>query len=204
MGKNKLVAWNAACVKVDPIENATLKGGRYVGQQDRVRAEAWEHQYIWARYCVNSTISDALFDKDASRALTHRRIGQAVRSDTGAATRSPRLTIGRGRQHRGGEGYGVSLRRGERNSVVSHCDIEKCRHSIELWSTTDGCIVEWNTVRDDTSSSLDTHGSWNRGVIIRNNTISNDGSCCRPISVISPMRSGSATTASGSTRTSRS
>jgi uncharacterized protein (TIGR02217 family) len=180
LGKNKLTAWNAACVKVDPIENATLKGGRYVGQQDGSAAEAWEHQYIWARYCVNSTISDALFDKDAGRALTHRRIGQAVRSDTGAGNTITRLTIGRGGSIEAGEGYGVSLRRGERNSVVSHCDIEKCRHSIELWSTTDGCIVEWNTVRDDTSSSLDTHGSWNKGVIIRNNTISNDGLLLSP------------------------
>ena len=165
LGKNKLTAWNAACVKVDPITNATLRGGQYVGQQDGAAAEAWEHQYIWARYCVNCTISDAMFDKDPVRALTHRRIGQAVRSDTGVGNLITRLTIGRGGSIEAGEGYGVSLRRGERRSVVSYNDIEKCRHSIELWSTTEGCIVEHNSVRNDTSSSLDTHGSWNKGVI---------------------------------------
>lgn len=121
-----------------------------------------------------------MFDKDPARALTHRRIGQAVRSDTGAGNTITRLTIGRGGSIEAGEGYGVSLRRGERRSVVSYNDIEKCRHSIELWSTTEGCIVEHNTVRNDTSSSLDTHGSWNKGVIIRNNTISNDGLLLSP------------------------
>ncbi len=180
LGKNKLTAWNAACVLVDPIANATIKGGQFVGQEDGSAAEAWEHQYIWARYCVGCTISDATFDKDPARALTHRRIGQAVRSDIGVANLITRLTIGQGGSIEAGEGYGVSLRRGERKTTVSYADIEKCRHSIELWSTTAGCIVEHNTVRNDTSSSLDTHGSWNKGVIIRNNTISNDGALLSP------------------------
>ncbi len=180
LGKNKLTSWNAACVKIDPIENATIKGGQFLGQEDGSSAEAWEHQYIWARYCVGCSISDAAFDTDPARALSHRRIGQAVRSDTGAGNLITRLTIAQGGSIAAGEGYGVSLRRGERNTIVSHSDIEKCRHSIELWSTTAGCIVEHNTVRNDSSSSLDTHGSWNKGVVIRNNTISNDGLLLSP------------------------
>lgn len=180
LGKNKLTAWNAACVKIDPIEGVTLKGGHFEGYEDGSAAEAWEHQYVWARYCIGCTISDASFDKDPARPLAQRRIGQAVRSDTGAGNLVTRLTIGQGCSIEAGEGYGVSLRRGERNSVVSHNDIEKCRHSVELWSTTAGCIVEHNTVRNDTSSSLDTHGSWNKGVIIRNNVISNDGLLLSP------------------------
>lgn len=163
LGKNKLTAWNAACVKIDPIENATIKGGQFLGQEEGSSAEAWEHQYIWARYCVGCSISDAQFDTDPARNLAVRRIGQAVRSDTGAGNLITRLTIAQGGSIAAGEGYGVSLRRGERNTIVSHNDIEKCRHSIELWSTTAGCIVEHNNVRNDTSSSLDTHGSWNKG-----------------------------------------
>ncbi|MCC5993895.1 MAG: TIGR02217 family protein [Rhodobacteraceae bacterium] len=180
LGKNKLVAWNAACVKIDPIEAATIRGGRFVGQEEHGGANAWEHQYLWARYCVGCTISDAQFDTDPARGPAQRRIGQAVRCDTGAANLITGLTIGQGGSVLAGEGYGVSLRRGERNTIVSHSDIEKCRHSVELWSTTAGCIVEHNIVRDDSSSSLDTHGSWNKGVIIRHNTISNDGLLLSP------------------------
>lgn len=175
LGKNKLTAWNAACVKVEPIANATVRGGRWAGYDDGSAALPWQHQYIWGRYCVNCVFTAAEFDKESGRSLAFRRMGQAVRSDTGSGNQVSGNYIGQAGGIDAGEGYGVSLRRGERGSVVSGNDIEKCRHSIELWSTTAGCVVDGNTVRDDTSSSLDTHGSWNKGVIIRNNTISNSG-----------------------------
>lgn len=180
LGKNKLTAWNAACVRVDPIENATILGGIFVGFEPHAGANPWDHQYIWARYCAGCTISGLTADKDPARDLDHRRMGQAIRSDTGAANRLLANTIGQGAGIAAGEAYGISLRRGERNSVVGQNDIEKCRHSVELWGTTAGCIVEGNTARNDTSSSLDTHGSWNKGVIIRDNLISNDGSLHSP------------------------
>lgn len=179
IGKNKLLEWGAACVKIDPIENVSVRGGIWEGYEDHGSVEAWQHQYVWARYCVQTEIGFARFDTDG-RSLTRRRIGQAVRSDTGWGNLITKNIIAQGGSYTEGQGYGISLRRGERMSFVSFNEIERCRHSVEFWSTSGGCVAEDNTIRNGTSSDLDTHGSWNTGITIRRNHFSNDGAVLSP------------------------
>ncbi|WP_370639390.1 right-handed parallel beta-helix repeat-containing protein [Cognatishimia sp. F0-27] len=174
LGKNKLVAWQAFAFKVDPVENFILKGGSFVGAKAHGSASAWDHQYIWCRFMVGSTIRDASFDMDPAKTTDFRRTGQAVRFDTGDGNVMDNLTIGRPGSIDAGEGYGVSFRKGERNSVVRNSYLEGCRHSIEFWSSSGGCIAEDNHCADDTSSSIDTHGNWNTGIIIRRNLVTRD------------------------------
>jgi hypothetical protein len=102
-------------------------------------------------------------------------MGQAIRFDTGDGNIATNNTIGSGGGIEAGEAYGISLRLGERNSIMSFNTITGCRHSIEFWSTSGGCIAEDNILSEDTSSSLDTHGAWNTGVILRRNTITRTG-----------------------------
>nr|WP_306372505.1 right-handed parallel beta-helix repeat-containing protein [Roseisalinus antarcticus] len=174
LGKNKLVAWQAFAFKVDPIEDFTLIGGSFVGAKAHGSAAAWDHQYIWCRFMVNSLIRDCAFDTDPTKTTNLRRTGQAVRFDTGDGNVMDNLTIGRPGSISAGEGYGVSFRKGERNSVIRNSYIEGCRHSIEFWSSSGGCIAEDNHCAHDTSSSIDTHGNWNTGIIIRRNLVTRD------------------------------
>ncbi len=174
LGKNKLTAWNAAAVKVDPIDGLTLQGGRFEGFDPHDGADPWEHQYVWARYCIDSIVRDYRADM-GDRPLSVRRMGQAVRLDTGFGNRVFGGEVGRAGGIEAGEGYGVSLRRGERFTVVAAERYDRARHSVELWSTSGGCVVERNEADNDTSSSLDTHGSWNTDVTIRRNLVTNDG-----------------------------
>ncbi len=174
LGKNKLVAWQAFAFKVDPVEGFTLMGGSFVGAKAHGSAAAWDHQYIWCRFMVNSTIRDCAFDTDPTKTTNFRRTGQAVRFDTGDGNVMDNLTIGRPGSIDAGEGYGVSFRKGERNSVIRNSYLEGCRHSIEFWSSSGGCVAEDNHCADDTSSSIDTHGNWNTGIIIRRNLLTRD------------------------------
>ncbi|MGQ0565596.1 MAG: right-handed parallel beta-helix repeat-containing protein [Gemmobacter sp.] len=173
LGKNKLVRWNACAVKVDPIQGARVVGGQWRGFQSNSGADPWVHQYIWARYCVGCTFEGGEFDKftTAEEPLNVRRMGQAIRLDSGDANLVKTTKVGPGGSIEAGFAYGISMRLGERNSTVRECEITGCRHSIELWSTSGGVIIEENLCLDDTSSSLDTHGSWNVGAIIRRNTV---------------------------------
>lgn len=173
LAKNKLTRWNACAVKVDPIEGASVIGGQWRGFQSNAGAEPWVHQYIWARYCVSCTFRNSEFDRFtlAEEPTNVRRMGQAIRLDSGDGNVVTDAKVGPGGSIEAGYAYGISMRLGERNSVVRHCEITGCRHSIELWSTSGGVIIEENLCTEDTSSSLDTHGSWNVGAIIRNNTV---------------------------------
>ena len=175
LGKNKLVAWSASALKIDPIENLTIKGGTFKGNESG-DASAWDHQYIWTRYMIASTIQDAAFDTDPGMALGMRRCGQAVRFDTGDGNVMENLTIGAPQTVDAGEGYGVSFRLGERNSVIRNSYIEGCRHSIEYWASSGGNVCHDNHCHDDSSSSIDTHGNWNVDVTIRDNLITRNGS----------------------------
>ena len=175
LGKNKLLRWQCYAYKVDVIEGFEMVGGSFVGQSNHGGASAWHHQYIWARFCINSIFRDMQFDWDD--AITNRqlrRTGQAVRCDNGDNNLIDNLDIGYPGSVDAGEGYGVSLRKGERNSTISNCYFTGCRHSIEFWSTSGGCVAEDNHAANDTSSSIDTHGNWNTGIIIRNNLVSRD------------------------------
>jgi uncharacterized protein (TIGR02217 family) len=174
LGKNKLVAWQAFAFKVDPVQDFTLIGGSFVGAKAHGSAAAWDHQYVWCRFMVNSLIRDCAFDTDEAKGTTLRRTGQAVRFDTGDGNVMDNLTIGRPGSIDAGEGYGVSFRKGERNSVIRNSFLEGCRHSIEFWSSSGGCVAEDNHCADDTSSSIDTHGNWNTGIIIRRNLLTRD------------------------------
>lgn len=173
LGKNKLTRWNACAVKVDPIDGARVVGGHWRGFQSNAGAEPWVHQYVWARYCVGCTFEGGEFDKFtlAEEPLNVRRMGQAIRLDSGDANIVRNTRVGPGGSIEAGYAYGISMRLGERNSIVRDCDITGCRHSIELWGTSGGVVIEENLCTEDTSSSLDTHGSWNVGAIIRNNTV---------------------------------
>jgi hypothetical protein len=174
--KNKLTAWQGAAVKINPIQSMEVRGGKFEGAVGAVNtsAEAWEHQYIWARYCVDSLFRNGQFDT-LGRAINVRRKGQCVRLDTGWNSLVTGNTIARGGSIDAGEGYGVSMRLGERNSIASYNEITNCRHGVEFWSSGGGCIAEHNTLINGTSSDIDTHGSWNVDVTIRNNYFTNDG-----------------------------
>ena len=179
--KNKLTAWQGAVVKINPIKSMEVRGGRFEGAvgATNTSAEAWEHQYIWARYCVDSLFRNGKFDT-LGRALNVRRIGQCVRLDTGWNSLVTGNEIARGGSIDAGEGYGVSMRLGERNSVASYNTITNCRHGVEFWSSGGGCVAEFNTLINGTSSDIDTHGSWNIDVTIRNNYFTNDGALKSP------------------------
>ena len=174
LGKNKLTAWGAYAFKVDPIENLTIKGGNWRGAKNNGGEPAWKHCYLWCRYMVNCTVRDAFFDDDTGASDALRRTGQACRYDTGDNNVMDNLWIGRPGSISAGEGYGVSMRKGEKNSIVRNIYTEGCRHSIEFWATSGGCIAEDNECADDTSSSIDTHGNWNTGIIIRRNLVTRD------------------------------
>lgn len=174
LGKNKLTTWGAYIFKVDPVENFTLIGGNFRGDQNNGGASAWDHQYIWTRYMVNSTIKDCFFDDDPALGLALRRTGQAVRFDAGDNNVMDNLWIGQPSTVDAGEGYGVSFRYGERNSVIRNSYTEFCRHSIEFWASSGGCTAEDTHTHNTTSSSIDTHGNWNTGVIIRRNLVTRD------------------------------
>lgn len=173
--KNKLTAWSAFAHKIDPCENVHILGGDWKGITDQGGEDPWKHQYIWARYNVGGSVRGCTFDTDATIPLVNRRMGQAVRYDTGYGNLVEDITVGRGAGIDAGEAYGVSLRRGEAHSTVRYSHFTNCRHSVELWSTSGGCIVEYNTATNGTSSDFDTHGSWNTGVTIRHNYATNDG-----------------------------
>lgn len=173
LGKNKLMAWQASAIRIDPIIGATITGGNWLGYMDHEEARAWDHQYVWGRYMVDCTIKDMVFDEVGGSELGDavKRIGQAVRLDSGEGNLIEGHTIYAGGSILAGEGYGISLRRGERNTIVHDNWITSCRHSIEFWGTSGGCVALSNTCLEDTSSSIDTHGSWNVGVRIEGNLI---------------------------------
>lgn len=173
LNKNKLLAWGAFAYKIDPIRDFTFSGGRFNGQQDNESTDAWDHQYIWTRYMVDSVVKDTRFD-DEGRPAARRRTGQAVRFDTGQRNVMDNLWIGKPGDISAGRGYGVSFRRGERSSVIRNSYAEGCRHSIEFWSSSGECTAEFNHTHNTTSSCIDTHGNWNYGVIIRDNLITRD------------------------------
>lgn len=177
--KNKLTAWQGAVVKVQPIKKMTIEGGRFEGAMDTTpsgssKTEAWEHQYIWARYCVDSVVKNGKFDT-LGRPLIRRRIGQCIRFDTGWNNLATNNEIARGGSILAGEGYGISMRLGERGTTASYNHVTNCRHGVEFWSSGGDCVAEYNTMVNGTSSDIDTHGSWNVDVIIRNNNFTNDG-----------------------------
>lgn len=177
--KNKLTAWQGAVVKVLPIKDMTIEGGKFEGAMDTTpsgsgKTEAWEHQYIWARYCVDSVVKNGKFDT-LGRPLIRRRIGQCIRFDTGWNNLATNNEIARGGSILAGEGYGISMRLGERGTTASYNHVTNCRHGVEFWSSGGDCVAEYNTLVNGTSSDIDTHGSWNVDVIIRNNNFTNDG-----------------------------
>jgi uncharacterized phage protein (TIGR02218 family) len=178
--KNKLTAWSAHAHKIDPCHNVHIMGGEWKGIEDQGNEDPWKHQYAWGRYCVGCSVSNAEFDTDPGVPLPYRRMGQAVRFDTGYMNAARGLTIGRGAGIDAGQSYGVSLRRGEAYSEVHHCSFTQCRHSVELWSTSGGCVVRDNEAINGTSSDFDTHGSWNVGAIIRDNYGTNNGLLLSP------------------------
>lgn len=173
LGKNKLTTWKANVVKILPLLNSRVVGGTWRGTENNAGAEAWEHQYIWCRYMVDCIVEQGSFDTQtlAVQPLNNRRMGQAVRMDTGYRNIVRHNNIGRAGSIDPGQGYGVSLRLGERFSSVFENEITGCRHSVEFWSTSGGCRAEGNLCTEDTSSSIDTHGSWNVGVLLTKNTV---------------------------------
>lgn len=178
--KNKLTAWYAHAHKIDPCENVHITGGDWKGITDQGGEDPWKHQYVWGRFCTDCSVYDAEFDTDATVPLSYRRMGQAVRFDTGYRNTVRGITVGRGAGIDAGQAYGVSLRRGEAYSVVHHCSFTNCRHSVELWSTSGGCVIRDNEAVNGTSSDFDTHGSWNVNVTIRDNYGTNDGALLSP------------------------
>lgn len=177
LGKNKLTAWRASATKLDPIDGMTLIGGNMLGGIDG-GGDAWEHQYMWCRYMVNSTIRDWTFDGRDKAALSkevhpdsRRRVGQAVRCDNGDNNTLAYNWIGAPQIVGAGQGYGFSFRFGERNSVIEYNYAEGCRHSIEFWASSGGNMVRHNHTHNTTSSCIDTHGNWNTGITIMENLI---------------------------------
>lgn len=175
LGKNKQLIWEASATKIDPIDGFTLIGGNMYGGRSG-GPDAWEHQYIWTRYMVNSTIRDVTFDgrdRDHLATLTSgfRRVGQVIRFDAGDNNVADNNWVGVPQRVEAGEGYGISCRLGARNTTIRNSRMFGCRHSIEFWASSGGCVAEDNHTSDTTSSCIDTHGCWNTGVIIRNNLI---------------------------------
>lgn len=172
LGKNKLTAWEAYAIKIDPIEGFTLRGGSMFGDQSGSPA-AWDHQYVWARYIVNSSVRDMEFDRNTAIPYQSglRRTGQAVRFDQGDNNFMDTLTIGAPQTISAGEGYGVSMRLGCRNTMVLNSFFEGCRHAIEFWASSGGCRAYQNRIENGTSSCIDTHGNWNTGITIEENYI---------------------------------
>ena len=169
--KPKHTAFFAACVKVDPVMGGTIKGGRFVGHDDFDETVPWEHQYIWARYCVGTTVIGTEGDTDPTRKTNYRRSGHVVRFDTGVRNLVDGIIAGPPASVGPGYGYGMSFRLGERDSIVQNCLMMNCRHGIEMWSTSGGVIIQDNELWNTASSDIDTHGSWNRDITIRRNFI---------------------------------
>lgn len=180
LAKNKQMVWGASAYKIDPIEGFTLTGGNMIGGRSG-GPSAWDHQYVWARYLVNSTVKDVTFDGRDKAALDEtalplgfRRTGQAIRFDAGDGNVAENCWVGRPQRIGAGEGYGMSCRLGARNTIIRNNYMEQCRHSIEFWGSSGGCVAEDNHTHNASSSCIDTHGAWNSGIIIRNNLISRD------------------------------
>jgi hypothetical protein len=175
LGKNKLMSWQASATQIDPIDGMTLRGGAMEGAVSG-GPSAWEHQYIWARFIVNSIVEDMEFDNKslADLPMNRRRTGQACRFDSGDGNIMQNLTVSVPQRIDAGEGYGVSLRLGCRNTVLQDSFFEGCRHAIEFWGSSGGNIVRRNRVESGTSSCIDTHGAWNTGILITENYVTRD------------------------------